>query len=152
MQVSVRTLYGLRALTELGLHPDNGPMHARDVAETLGMSKDYLNQIFAVLKSEGIVRSKKGPHGGYRLGRPPREITLAEVMSALEDPVLVATCTEPALSDCERIERCSTQTVLSQVAFQIESILEEITLADFCNQSNRVLEDPAPVSGGEGRD
>lgn len=130
MHVSVRTLYGLRALTLLP-EPDNSESaHARELAEELDMSKDYLNQILGRLRDAKIVRSKKGPKGGFRLDRPSDQISLGEVLRVLEGPTLFSACTKPEYSDCEIIEECSTQSILAGVSRKILNYLDQVTIKE----------------------
>ena len=88
MRVSTRGDYACRALLSLALH-DNGetPTSVRDIAERTALPQPYLEQILLALKGAGLVRSKRGVGGGYVLARPPAEITLAEVVSAVDGPI-----------------------------------------------------------------
>lgn len=129
MHLSVRTLHGLRALSKLAEDPDT-PRSARDLADQRYIDEDYLTQILNTLTNDGVIRSKKGPSGGYLLGREPETITLREILTVLEGPTIVSPCTEPEHSDCDIIKECSTQNVLTAVADQIDRVLEGITLED----------------------
>lgn len=129
MHVSVRTLHGLRALSRLAEEPDT-PHSARELADQKYIDEDYLTQILNSLTNEGVIRSKKGPSGGYYLARDPESVTLREIMTVLEGPTIVSPCTEPEHSDCEIIDECSTQNVLSAVAEEIDRMLDGITLED----------------------
>jgi Rrf2 family protein len=130
MHVSVRTLYALRALSKMAEDSTDQSVHARDLAEELDMSKDYLNQILGTLRKAGLVRTKKGPHGGFRLAREPADISLGEVINILEGPTIVSDCTEPEHSDCDVIQECSTQSILSGVSERIMEYLHTISIED----------------------
>lgn len=130
MHVSARTLYALRTIVQLASDPDNPTYHARELSDQRYIDEDYIVQVLARLREAGIVASKKGPRGGYRLSRPPDDITLKDVVLAMEGPTLVSPCTQPEYSDCEIVDRCSTQSVLSAVAAGIEELLDEITVED----------------------
>lgn len=135
MHVSVRTLYALRALSAMGESEPEQPVHARDLAGRLGMSKDYLNQILGTLRDAGLVATKKGPQGGFRLAKSPDDITLGDVIEVLEGPALVSDCTEPEESDCEIIPECSTQSILADVSANIMDYLHTITIDDINEES-----------------
>lgn len=137
MHLSVRSLHGIRTLTELARDPANPPRHASDLADQKYVKKNYLVQILNKLKNEGLISSKKGPHGGYRLAKPPEEITLGDVVRALEGPTVLSPCTQPEHSDCEIIENCSTQTVLASVAGRIEGFLDTVSIADIRDETGQ---------------
>ena len=88
--MSTRGDYAARALLSLALHADHeGPTSVRDIAERTGLPQPYLEQILLALKGAGLVRSKRGVGGGYVLARPPGEITLGEIVSAVDGPIVV---------------------------------------------------------------
>src|ERR687889_810022 len=90
MKVSTRGDYASRALLSLALHRDiDGPTSVRDIAERTGLPQPYLEQILLALKGAGLVRSKRGVGGGYVLARAAEEITLSEVVSAVDGPIVV---------------------------------------------------------------
>ena len=96
MKVSTRGDYASRALLSLALHADeSGPTSVRDIAERTGLPQPYLEQILLALKGAGLVRSKRGVGGGYVLARPPAEITLAEIVSAVDGPIVLGDFGEP---------------------------------------------------------
>lgn len=134
MHVSVRTLHGVRALSTLAESPET-PRSARELADQKYIDNDYLTQILNTLTNEGVIQSKKGPSGGYYLGRDPGTVTLREIVAVLEGPTVVSPCTEPEHSDCEIIQECSTQNVLTAVADEIDRLLDRITLEDIRTSS-----------------
>ncbi len=90
VKVSTRGDYAARALVSLSLHADDsGPTSVRDIAERTGLPQPYLEQIPLALKGAGLVRSKRGVGGGYVLARPAEEITLADIVSAVDGPIVV---------------------------------------------------------------
>ena len=89
VRVSTRGDYACRALLSLALHADEGgPTSVRDIAERTGLPQPYLEQILLALKGAGLVRSKRGVGGGYVLARPPAEIRLGEIVSAVDGPIV----------------------------------------------------------------
>ncbi len=96
VKVSTRGDYASRALLSLALHPDeSGPTSVRDIAERTALPQPYLEQILLALKGAGIVRSKRGVGGGYVLAREPGQITLGEIVSAVDGPIAVGDFGEP---------------------------------------------------------
>ena len=95
MKVSTRGDYASRALLSLALHRDDGPTSVRDIADRTGLPQPYLEQILLALKGAGLVRSKRGAGGGYVLSRDPSEITLAQIVSAVDGPIQAGDFGEP---------------------------------------------------------
>jgi len=89
MKMPVRTIYGLQALFEISLHGEPEGAKATEIAQAQGIPLKFLEQILAALKKNKLVRSYRGREGGYVLSRPPKEITLLEVIEALEGTVLL---------------------------------------------------------------
>ena len=95
MRVSTRGDYACRALLSLALHGGQTPTSVREIAERTGLPQPYLEQILLALKGAGLVRSKRGVGGGYVLAREPEELTLAQVISAVDGPIAVGDFGEP---------------------------------------------------------
>ena len=89
MKLSTRSRYGVRALLELAIDYDKGPLQIKTIADREKISNKYLEQLIAILKSAGLVTSIRGPKGGYVLSRPPAEIQLSEVFKVLEGPITI---------------------------------------------------------------
>ena len=87
MRLSTRGEYGLLALVDVALHSQAAPVQAQQVAERQRIPKQYLDQLMLVLKNAGFVASSRGRQGGYSLARPAKDITLLDVITALEGPV-----------------------------------------------------------------
>jgi Rrf2 family protein len=94
VKLSTRTRYGIRAILELAVNHGKGPLQTRVIARRQNISVKYLEQLMAMLKTGGFVRSIRGSKGGYVLARPPAQIKLREVFSALEGPVVTVECLE----------------------------------------------------------
>ena len=96
VKVSTRGDYASRALLSLALHADDGgPTSVRDIAERTGLPQPYLEQILLALKGAGLVRSKRGVGGGYVLARDPEEITLSDIVSAVDGPIVAGDFGQP---------------------------------------------------------
>lgn len=89
--LSSKAIYGVTALVELAHHFRSGPVQIRDIASRHEIPQHYLEQILSALKRTGIVRSYRGARGGYELTRHPDTISLLDIMTELEGPLVVAT-------------------------------------------------------------
>ncbi len=89
MRISSKVEYGIRALLDLALSGQRSPSLSRDTAQRQGIPETYLNQLLLQLRRSGLITSVRGPRGGHMLARPADEITVLEIMEALEGPLVV---------------------------------------------------------------
>lgn len=115
-------------MLDLALHRDQGPINLADVSARQGISLAYLEQLFARLRRQGLVASARGPGGGYLLGRGPAEISVADVIQAVDESVDTTRCA--GQKNCQGQERCLTHDLWEELSHQITSFLGGITLAD----------------------
>jgi Rrf2 family iron-sulfur cluster assembly transcriptional regulator len=131
VKVSTRGDYAARALVSLALHDDSGPTSVRDIAERTGLPQPYLEQILLALKGAGLVRSKRGVGGGYVLARPADEMTIADIVSAVDGPIVVGDFGEPHKAGaCDHEGQCVLLTIWGEVGEHMRRHLEGVTLAD----------------------
>lgn len=129
MKLSTKGRYGARLMLELALHYGQGPMLLKDVAERQEISEKYLGHLIPPLKAAGLVFSSRGAHGGYTLAKPPKEITLAEVLQAVEGGLVLVECVSlPAV--CNRVETCVIRDIWDSVSRKMKEELSSITLLD----------------------
>lgn len=129
MRLSTKGRYAVTAMLDLAIHHEQGPVTLADISETQGISLSYLEQLFARLRKEGLVEGLRGPGGGYRLSRPPAEISIAEVIDAIGEGVDATSC--GGSEDCQNGERCLTHTLWQKLGSEIYTFLDGITLAGF---------------------
>src|ERR1041384_6252330 len=137
MKLSVRGEYALRALLVLGLHYDEQKIPKR-----------FLEQILNDLKSAGMVRSKRGVAGGYRLARKPEEITVASVVRHVEGALAPVSCVSDRFYEkcsCPDESRCAIRNVMKEIRDAVVKIAERITIADLCERSRRLHREPMNV-------
>jgi Rrf2 family cysteine metabolism transcriptional repressor len=134
MKLSTKTRYGMRAILELAEHYGQGPLQTNVIAQRQDISAKYLEQLMAILKAAGLIRSVRGARGGYVLARKPDEIKLSEVFYGLEGPVVTVECLEDR-SVCTRIADCASRQLWAQVQEAITKILESMTLQDLINKA-----------------
>lgn len=132
MKVSTRGDYAARALVSLALHAEaSGPTSVRDIAERTGLPQPYLEQILLAVKGAGLVRSKRGVGGGYVLAREPEEITLAEIVSAVDGPIAVGDFGLPHEDGaCDHEGECVLLAIWGDAGEQMRRLLGAVTLAD----------------------
>jgi Rrf2 family protein len=132
VRVSTRGDYASRALLSLALHADEGgPTSVRDIAERTGLPQPYLEQILLALKGAGLVRSKRGVGGGYVLARSPAEITLGQIVSAVDGPIVAGDFGEPHQNGaCDHEGQCVLLSVWADVGEHMRQHLDSFTLAD----------------------
>lgn len=133
MKLSSRTRYGMRAMMELAAHYGKKPVQIRLIAEHQEISNKYLEQLIAMLKSAGLVRSVRGPRGGYSLTRPPSQITLKEVFQVLEGPIAPADCLDHP-EYCKRYADCAAREIWKKLQDTISEVLSAYTLADLAKK------------------
>jgi Rrf2 family cysteine metabolism transcriptional repressor len=134
MKLSTRTRYGVRAVLELAASQGKGPMQIKTIAQRQGISLKYLEQLMAILKSAGFVRSVRGAKGGYILAKKANQIKLSDVFNALEGPVTTVECVENE-NYCARAADCVTRQVWAEVQQAIEKILQSMTLQDLVDRT-----------------
>jgi len=134
LQLSTKSRYGVRAILELALAYGKKPLQVRAIAKRQAISSKYLEQLMAMLKSAGLLKSVRGSKGGYLLARPPTEITLYHVLEALEGPVCVIECLRQQ-EVCSRAGDCLTRPFWSEINTAIVDALESTTLQDLLDRS-----------------
>jgi Rrf2 family protein len=132
VKVSTRGDYACRALLSLALHAgEDGPTAVRDIAERTGLPQPYLEQILLALKGAGLVRSKRGVGGGYVLARSPEDITLSQIVSAVDGPIVAGDFGLPHENGaCDHEGQCVLLAVWAEVSDHMRHHLDSFTLAD----------------------
>lgn len=132
MKVSTRGDYASRALLSLALHANGGtPTSVRDIAERTGLPQPYLEQILLALKGAGLVRSKRGVGGGYVLAGSPADITLGQIVSAVDGPIVLGDFGLPHENGaCDHEGQCILLEVWAEVGQHTRRHLDSFTLAD----------------------
>ena len=148
VKVSTRGDYASRALLSLSLHRDtDGPTSVRDIAERTGLPQPYLEQILLALKGAGLVRSKRGVGGGYVLAREPEEITLGQIVSAVDGPIAVGDFGEPHQDGaCEHEGQCVLLAVWADVGQHMRQHLDSFTLGDMVQRARGNAPLAAPLA------
>ena len=139
MKLSSRSRYGFRALLELALAHGSDPLQIRTIAKQQDISNKYLEQLIAMMKLAGLVKSVRGPKGGYLLAGAPNEIKLSKVFTALEGPLITVECLEHA-EYCSKCSDCVTRQVWLKMQNAIMDVLESMTLQDLVDKRHGIDE------------
>jgi len=139
MKLSTRTRYGMRAILELAENYGRGPLQLRIIARDQEVSVKYLEQLMAILKSAGIVRSIRGSRGGFVLAKPPGQIRVSDCFNCLEGPVITAECVEDE-SYCTRANNCVARQIWAEMQNAIMGVMQSVTLQNLVDRakSNKV--------------
>ena len=136
MKLSTRGRYGIHAMYDLALHADAGPQPIKAIAAREGVPEAYLEQLIAGLKRAGLVNSVRGAQGGYRLARPPEQITVGDVLRALEGGLGLVDCLDEEAA-CGKSCGCPTRVVWLKLRDGISAIVDGITLRDMIEENRR---------------
>lgn len=132
MKLTTKGRYAVTAMLDLALHQSGGPVALTDIAGRQGISLSYLEQLFAKLRRRGLVASARGPGGGYRLNADADAITIADVVSAVDEKVDATRCA--GKKNCQDNERCLTHDLWEDLSGKIYQFLSGITLAQLVAQ------------------
>src|SRR6516165_3725847 len=137
MRLSTKSRYGVRALFDIAYNSGNLPAQIQDISRRQDISPRYLEQIFQKLKKKGILKSKRGPQGGYYLARRPEEITVRDIIQATEGDILLVECTgekKKKKGECAFEGSCVTQTIWQEASTRLQEYFSSITLKDLCDR------------------
>ena len=122
---------------DIAFHGDGGAAQIKDIAERQGIPPRFLEQIFQDLRRAGLVSSKRGPRGGYQLARPPRELSVGDVVRALEGPITVYAAGDEVGEDGDAASIGITEGAFRDLSVRIESCFNEVSLEDLCDRAQR---------------
>jgi len=141
MRLSTAGRYALRAIVDLALHTDEGPIQCTDVAERQEISDQYLSQLFLKLKRANLIKSVRGPGGGYVLARDATQISAGEVLQAVEETLDPVFCVDEGRGpSCDRIDGCPTHWLWARLGEAIHQALDSVTLVELCQHSRNLTD------------
>src|SRR3954470_14118454 len=145
MKLSVRGEYALRALLVLGLNYDQQVVRIQTISEQQNIPKRFLEQILNDLKSAGLVQSRRGVSGGYRLFRAPKDVTLAAVVRHIEGALAPVSCVSERFYEkcsCPDEARCAIRSAMKEIREAVVTIAERVTIADLCARWHKLQDQP----------
>lgn len=138
MKLSTKGRYAVMAMVDLASNSKGQPVALADIAERQEISLSYLEQLFAKLRKGGLVKSVRGPGGGYLLAHPIEESRVSDIIVAVDEPIRATRCAPGSPAGCRsNRSRCLTHDLWEELGNQIHLYLSSVSLADICNK--RVL-------------
>ena len=128
MKLTTKGRYAVTAMLDIAIHDADGPVALADIAKRQGISLSYLEQLFARLRKRGLVRSVRGPGGGYQLGREAGRIAVSDVIWAVDEMVDATRCA--GRENCQGEERCLTHDLWHDLSHRVRDFLSGIDLAE----------------------
>ncbi len=141
MRLTTKGQYAVRAMVNLACHPDKKPVALKDISVDEGISLAYLEQLFVKLRKGNMVRSVRGPGGGYVLARHPADINVGEVITVVEEPLNPVACLDDESDGCARASTCSTQKVWKGLGERIKDFLSSVTIEELSREAASGAED-----------
>lgn len=134
MRLTTKGRYAVTAMLDLALHSDSGPVSLADISARQGISLSYLEQLFARLRQFNLVKSVRGPGGGYQLASSTCDISVAQVVDAVSESLDATRC--EGKGNCQEGEVCLTHHLWQDLSAQIHRFLNSISLADLVARSD----------------
>lgn len=141
MKLSTKSEYGLRAMLNIAMNGAESTTSITAISKEEGISVAYLEQLLNKLRREKLIESIRGPKGGYILAKDSGTITVADIVTALEDGFYTAHCIAPGkgrVSACKKSKGCVPKTVWMKLAKAVDDCLESITLSDLCAEAKKI--------------
>jgi Rrf2 family transcriptional regulator, iron-sulfur cluster assembly transcription factor len=132
MRLSTKGRYSVTAMLDIAIHDRAGPVTLADISQCQGISLSYLEQLFARLRKSGLVKGVRGPGGGYRLSRPASQISIGDIIRAVDESVDVTRC--EGRGDCLNGEACLTHELWTELSHRLYQFLDGITLSQFVDR------------------
>jgi Rrf2 family transcriptional regulator, iron-sulfur cluster assembly transcription factor len=132
MRLTTRGRFAVTAMIDLGLRQHNGPVALAAISDRQKISLSYLEQLFGKLRRHALVESTRGPGGGYMLARTPSDVTVAEIIAAVDEPLDATQCA--GKENCDDDQRCMTHELWAQLNKRMMEYLESVTLNDLVEQ------------------
>ncbi|MBI5231369.1 MAG: Rrf2 family transcriptional regulator [Coriobacteriales bacterium] len=130
MRLTAKSEYGLIATIDLACNFGLGPVSAREISERREIPARFLEQLFVSLRRAGLVTAQRGARGGFKLSRDPEQITVLDVVEALEGPLETSVCDHERASGCGRSASCAASSVWSKATRALRDVFAETTLAE----------------------
>ncbi|MFZ5943338.1 MAG: RrF2 family transcriptional regulator [Bacillota bacterium] len=142
MKLSTKGRYGVKAMFDLAQNYGSGPIPLNNIAQRNNISEHYLEQLIALLRKAGLVKSVRGAQGGYILNRSPESITVGDIIRVLEGPIAPVDCvSEDEPEQCNNAEFCITRTIWAKVRDSVAAVLDSISLADLLEEARKRKEE-----------
>lgn len=141
MKISTKGRYAVRLLLDIAMNDEVEPVRLKDTADRQDISMKYLEQIISILVRAGYVRSIRGPQGGYRLAKEPKEYTVGMILRQVEGSLAPVACLEYEENTCERQSECVSLRIWHELDTAIKSVIDKYTLADLVEWQRNIDSD-----------
>jgi Rrf2 family cysteine metabolism transcriptional repressor len=138
MRMTMRSHYGAHAVIELARCYGQGPVQCADIAARQQIPEAYLDQLLSSLRRVGLIRSLRGPHGGHELTRDPRELTLGDVVSALEGPLAKRDLVDAGEATTDWWSACAVRNVWQAAAEASQRVLDRTTVQELLDEQREI--------------
>ncbi|MBF0169550.1 MAG: Rrf2 family transcriptional regulator [Nitrospinae bacterium] len=128
MRISTKGHYAVQALVDIAARPEKKPVSLAVVADGQGLSQNYLEQLFVKLRKAGLVKSVRGPGGGYLIARSPSSITIGEVFAAVDESLILTDCGDEGPTGCGGGENDQTRKLWQKLCHHFNELLYSITI------------------------
>lgn len=135
MRITTTSRYGVRAIFDVAYHGGGQPTQIKDISRRQKISQRYLEQIFNKLLKAGLLKSRRGPRGGYMLSRDPSEISVGDIINAAQGPIVPVRCLsneESRKRDCSILNGCITRHVWHETQKLLIDYYNSVSIADLC--------------------
>lgn len=139
MRLTTKGQYAVRALVMLMILRDDGPVTLKEISDVEEISLNYLEQLFSKMRKGNIVKSIKGPGGGYILARDPEDIKVGEIIEVVEESISPVACVDEGISSefCIRSHKCTTQWLWAELGSRIKEFLDSVTIQDLYEEAKK---------------
>lgn len=137
MKLSTKITYGVRALFDIAYHSCGKPAKVKDIARRQGISPRYIEQIFIDFKKHDIIKTVRGPNGGYLLAHEPGEISLGDIIKSIEGNIELVSCKSVSTEEtdeCMIKKQCVTAPIWNELNDKISSFFNSISIQDLCER------------------
>jgi Rrf2 family protein len=126
-------------MIDIGMNDNDNPVRIKDIAQRQEISEKYLEQIVSVLNKAGYVRSSRGPQGGYRLARAPKDYTVGDILTLIEGSLAPVACLDTPVNECPREAFCPTLILWKKIDDAVHGVVDSITLEDLLKWQDQLL-------------
>jgi len=134
MRLTTRGRYAVAAMLDLAMHAENSPISLADISKRQGISRGYLEQLFAKLRQQELVVSSRGPGGGYKLSRDMQDINVAQIIGAVNESIDATSCN--GAGNCNKGGLCLTHHLWDDLSIQIHRFLNGVSLDSLVHKND----------------
>ena len=130
MRLTTKSEYAVRSILHLTFGKDVKAVQIREISDNEGISKAYIEQLFNKMRKYGLIKSQRGPSGGYVLAKAPEKITIGDIVRSVEGPISLTHCTDKEHVACKRAGKCKSYPMWKKINRKVEEVLDSTSLGD----------------------